>query len=433
MSWRGRTDSRFTLIEILVAMAILSVLGTALIMILRGGLRTWQRAEARRGAYDQAQAIFQQLREDLANITPPHDTPIRSGAVESRLLCDLRHPENKTSGPAVGRGVRQRLVLVRSLKAESEHPITGHAGSAIGADRVIDLRDDLAEARAARLRATGGQMEVAWVLTDTHDLYRGMRSPIGPPSALFDDGSYELSALPKDLTQIQAVAAPKDPKAPAEEPKNAAEAVGRKPALLRPFAQGVIYIEFRFWSQYSRGWKLKHRATVDMSRAESGPLLVWDSTRSLKLKDGRSRKKREFTTYVGASSLNDSRDDVIPSKVRVLLVLAQEPVAGSSTFLLADVGAEDTEIRVQEPQRLQWSEEDGGYLYIGGEWIHYDSVSGDTVNVSQGGRGNRWTVPKAHDMSELVHVGKSFVAIVDVPGFREDWGDAARRARAGRQ
>jgi prepilin-type N-terminal cleavage/methylation domain-containing protein len=423
----NHTQRTFTLIEVLVAMAILSVLGTALIMILRGGLSTWQRAEARRESYDQAQAIFQQLREDLANITPPHDTPIRSGAVESRLLCDLRHPENTTNGPTVGRGVRQRLVLVRSLKAESEHPITGHAGNAIGADTVIDLRDDLAEARASRLRATGGQMEVAWVLTDTNDLYRGVRSPIGPPATLFDDGNYELAALPSDLTQGQAAATP--PKDPKGEP---AKTLGPRPALLRPFAQRVIHLEFRFWSQYSRGWKTTHRTTVDTSRAESGPLLVWDSTRSLKLKDGRARKKKEFTTYVRAGSFDDSRDDVIPSKVRVLLVLAQEPIAGSSTFLLAEVGETDTEIRVQEPHRLSWTEDDGGYLYIGGEWIHYDSVSGDTVNVSPGGRGNRWTVPKAHDTSELVHVGKSFVAIVDVPGFREDWGDTARRARARR-
>lgn len=418
----------FTLIEVLVAMAILSVLGTALIMILRGGLQTWQRAEARRESYDQAQAIFQQLREDLANITPPHDTPIRSGPVESRLLCDLRHPENKTIAPGAGRGVRQRLVLVRSLKAESEHPVTGHAGNAIGADKVIDLRDDLAEARAARLRATGGQMEVAWVLTNTNDLYRGIRSPIGPPATLFNDGSYELAALPADLTQTPA-AGPKDPPQKGATP---AKPLGPQPALLRPFAQRVIHLEFRFWSQYSRGWNTQHRSTTDTSKAESGPLLVWDSTRSLKLKDGRSPKKREFTTYVGAGSVNDSRDDVIPSKVRVLLVLAQEPIAGSSTFLLAEVGEKDTEIRVQEPHRLQWTEDDGGYLYLGGEWIHFDSVSGDTVNVSPGGRGNRWTVPKAHEMSELVHVGKSFVAIVDVPGFREDWGDTARRAKARR-
>ena len=68
-------------------------------------------------------------------------------------------------------------------------------------------------------------------------------------------------------------------------------------------------------------------------------------------------------------------------------------------------------------------------VYLDGEWIHFDSVEGDTLMVSPGGRGNRWTVPKAHDTSVVVHVGKSFVAIMDLPGFREDWGDTARRAR----
>ena len=46
-----------------------------------------------------------QLREDLLAVSPPNDTPLDGTPVESRLLCDLRHPENAK----VGRTPRAQL------------------------------------------------------------------------------------------------------------------------------------------------------------------------------------------------------------------------------------------------------------------------------------------------------------------------------------
>ena len=59
---------------------------------------------------------------------------------------------------------------------------------------MIDYRDDLEEARQARLRATGGATEVAWVMGPGGLLYRGVRGPPGPPGSLFsDEDAYELA------------------------------------------------------------------------------------------------------------------------------------------------------------------------------------------------------------------------------------------------
>ena len=66
-----------------------------------------------------------QLREDLLTVSPPFDTPLRGTPVESRFQVDVRHPENTPQASTAERGIGQRLILVRSLKAESEHPITG--------------------------------------------------------------------------------------------------------------------------------------------------------------------------------------------------------------------------------------------------------------------------------------------------------------------
>lgn len=386
-------------------MGIFVVLGTSLMVILRGGLATWRRSEARQESYAAAQSVLAQLAEDLRSMVAPHDTPLEGmGEVEARLLCDL---------DAAG---RQRLFLVRTLKAESEHPITGLAGTTIGADRVVDYRDDLEEARQARLRATGGAMEVAWVLGPGDVLYRGIKAPPGPPGSLFaDQDPYELA--PPTIVD------PNDPRAaaaPAAQapPTGGAEDGADLPALLRPFATDVLHLELRFWTQYTDTWDDQHpplrRARAD---ERSGPLLYWDSTRAVLAAQDEGDRRR-FDTFRARGSLSDPRDDIFPAKVRVELTLREHPAAGSSTFLTRPAGPGDTELFVQEPGRLPPS----GHLLLDQEWVKYDEVIKDRVVVSPGGRGARGTTAAEHDLVEVV-AGRTFVLIVDVPGWREDWSD----------
>lgn len=403
---------RFTLIEVLVAMSILTMLGGALILILRGGLLTWRRSEAKRESFDQAQAVLLQLREDLSAVIPPYDSPIRDAGneVEARFLCDRQ-----------GNGL-PRLFLVRSIKAESEHPITGHAGSTIAADAVIDQRDDLAEAREARLRATGGAMEVAWVLGEGGVLYRGVKTPIGAPHSLFDDtGAYEIAPAPGSNMPTPGAGTPPPP------PKGRPPASGStRPALLRPYATNVIYLELRFWTQYTRTWGTAFPPLrVAYEDEKPGPLLYWDSTRAIIAPTKKPSPKpayweRQFHTFRSRASRYDPRDDILPSMVRVTIVLGQAAAAKTSTYLTKTVDAKDKELRVQDPAVL---DDQGGLLYIDGEWIKYDEVRGDKVIVADGGRGARWTLPKKHDGSKPVQVGQTFTAIFDIPAYREDWGD----------
>lgn len=409
---------RFTLIEVLVSMSIMMILGGALILILRGGVLTWRQSEARRESFDQAQAIFLQLREDLAATVPPFSTPLTDAGneVEARFVCD------KPNG-------LQRLFLVRSIKAESEHPITGHAGSAIAADSVIDQRDDLAEARQTRLRATGGAMEIAWVLGADGVLYRGVKTPIGPPHSLFaDTGAYELAPPPgSKAPKPDLGAAPPPP--PGPPPSTGVT----RPALLRPFATDVIHLEFLFWTQYTRTWGTRFPPLrVAHEDERSGPMPYWDSTRALIAPPKPpspvpAHQKRQFHTFLSRASLYDPRDDILPASVRVTIVLKEADAAGSHTYLAVKASARDTELTVKEPGRLK---HDGGYVYINGEWIKYDEVRKNTIIVSKNGRGVRGTLAAAHDGSQPVVVGRTFTAILDVPAYREDWGD--RRTRRNR-
>lgn len=390
----------FTLIELLVAMGIFLVLGTSLMVILRGGLATWRRSEARQDSFAAAQSLVSQLAEDLRSTIAPHDTPLEGmGEVEARMLCDT---------DAVG---RQRLFLVRTLKAESEHPITGTAGTTIGADRNVDYRDDLEEARESRLRATGGAMEVAWVMGPDDVLYRGVKAPPGPPGSLFaDEDPYELSPLTATLPGVPS--ATPAAAAPARAPDS------ELPPLLRPFATNVIHLELRFWTQYTTSWdpKAPPRRRLRTADEKSGPLLYWDSTRGVLAPEDDDR--RRFDTFVSRASLSDPRDDVFPAKIRVELTVREHPAAGSATFLTRPASRTDTELYVQEPGRLP----PRGHLLLDREWVQYDELQRDRVIVSQNGRGARGTTAAEHDLVEVV-VGRTFVVIVDVPAWREDWSD----------
>lgn len=397
----------FTLVELLVAMGIFLVLGTSLMVILRGGLATWRRSEARQESFAAAQSLVSQLAEDLRSAVAPHDTPLDGmGEVEARMLCDV---------DAAG---RQRLFLVRTLKAESEHPITGLAGTTIGADRNVDYREDLEEARESRLRATGGAMEVAWVLGPDDVLYRGVKAPPGPPGSLFaDQDPYELSPPTATAPGGRPGATP----GPAPGAPAARDDAAALPPLLRPFAMNVIHLELRFWTQYTTSWDPGSPPRRRLQANEkSGPLLYWDSTRAVLAPEDDDR--RRFDTFVSRASLTDPRDDLFPAKVRVELTVREHPAAGSSTFLTRPASRSDAELYVQDPGRLPPK----GHLLLDREWVKYDEVQRDRVVVAQNGRGARGTAAVEHDLVEVV-VGRSFVVIVDVPAWREDWSDRERQ------
>lgn len=407
--WPSARDvSGFTLLELLVAMSVLVMLGTALLLILRGGLATWRRGEARQTTYAAGQALLGQLREDLEHAVAPHDTTLVQGAgeVDARLLAD-----QDDAG-------RPRLFLVRAIKAESEHPITGLAGNTIGGDAVVDYRDDLEEGRAARLRATGGLMEVAWVLGPGGLLYRGVKAPVGPPGSLFDaQGAYELSP-PRPVLGGPGESVTEPSTAPAPPPPPASG------ALLRPFAEGVLFLEWRFWTQHSTTWQLSKKP-IRFPRAdakeESGPLTYWDSTRAL-LAPVDPNDPRRWDTFKSQASLRDPRDDVFPAKVRLEVTLEEPPAAGSTTVLEQAIDAKEDRLVLREVGRLPPK---GGFARIGSEWVEVTGEpEGASIRVERGRRG---TAAVAHAAEDEVVVGRTFVIVVALPACREDWSEREPR------
>ena len=381
--------SAFTLLELLVATGVLVVLGSALVVVLRGGITTWRRGEARRESFEVAQAILAQLSDDLMNATVDPETSLGGKNTDIVFLGDSDEDD------------RSRFALVRTLRGESESAITGHAGSALGADARIDYRDDMKKALERRLRATGGLMEVAWCMgkpgsPDGEVLFRGIRSPVGGRTSFF--------ASEKNFFRAPLPGAP-DPKEPPPEGT----------AYMRAFGTRVIYFEVLYATPYTNTWKKDVAPKKTDGSGESGPLSYWDSTRGI-LKPEVTPKT--FTTFLSPASRAEPMDDILPPRVKVTLVIREADAAQSATFLKGPIDKETRELRVYDPQRLERS---GGYVCLGSEWVEYDDVTGDRVRVKE--RGARNTRKVAHDDGAEVAVGRTFEVVIPLPGHREDWGD----------
>jgi prepilin-type N-terminal cleavage/methylation domain-containing protein len=365
-----------TLLEIMIAMAIFSILGMTLALFLRQGLSAWRTGEARRGAYEEAQSLLRRLREDLRSTFTT--VPVVPGEpARARFLCDIDEEG------------RQRLAFVRTIPAESRHPLAALAGNAIGADQDLDGRNDHEKAVAGRLRATGGLEEVLYAMDPEVDgaLLRGARSPVGGDASLF--------AL--------------------ENVKNAA----RLREVARPLSLNVLHFELQFWAQNTEGWRDEAVAR------KHGPTSVWDSTRGLLPADPNTPAE-EFRFFRDEASVEDADDDVFPERIRATIVVREEGPAATWSALAAPVNETDVEVAVLDPKLFETR---GPYVRIGkgqaAEWVRFKSVDAGSgrLRLEVNGRGLRGTRRRRHAAGEDVVTGRTFTTEVEVPAFAEAWNE----------
>jgi len=282
----------FTVIELLVAMSILSLLGLMVITMLRSGTRIWQRAEARRNQNEKVLRVFNLLREDLAHLaSPSRRTPDRTPGV--KFIADQGTDS-------------QRLMFVRYLGDYRRVHAVRLAGNARDDDQddmadeeVFNFMDEDGDGLVDEdLEAMGGYMAVAYTLND-RTLYRGVRSPV--------------SQMISDLFETDG---------------------------LHPVADGVLYFGLRFWGPMTATWD--EAATG----GPTGPEVIWDSTRGI---------LDNFTYALGAESAAQPGDDIFPSKVQVHLVLFHERLHPQSvtTALIDDADVEIAVVHAALFEHLQ--------------------------------------------------------------------------------
>lgn len=377
MGPRSPRNLGFTLLEIIVAMGIFVILGAALITILRQGLDLWREGEARKETYERANFILSYIREDLINTY--------SGSGEPnpvRFLCDLE--------PAsVERGVqRQRLRFVRTRKGESQHPVGGQGGMIIESTDYYDHFGDVSEMREGTLRAGAGLEEVIYLLDPDPEettLWRGIRSPPGGEGSFLD---------PMGLRKLYVE------------------------DHCQPLATGVLYLEFRFWTQFTRTWDdgFYPRLYPHDEETRSGPALIWDSTRGLFPPEA-GIGKGDFRVVLGPESLYDTADDIFPRQVMVVLVME----AATPVTLAQGISKDSTRIPLVGSSRIPGAAP--RYVRIDREWIGYDTIEKGRLILGDAGRqrGARWTRPASHRKGAEVQVGRTFTLVVRIPAYRDDW------------
>ena len=163
----------FSLVELMVAMAIFSVLGVALIALLRSSTAFLEKGQAGSELQDQIENADRLLAEDFANVYIRPAT--MEGMPDVRFLCDRIPFDN--DGDSIVDTKEARICFVRSPKGEASDPLLRNSGTKAGATATIDGDEDVREAEDRDLRAPGGKQEVCWVyVPDGKDGDRGINA-----------------------------------------------------------------------------------------------------------------------------------------------------------------------------------------------------------------------------------------------------------------
>ena len=359
--WRifsGEFRRGLTLVELVLAAGLLSIVSLALLALLDTSTGLLSRTEARRDLVEMASAVGELMARDLDTL---------ENGPRGDLVCDWIMLDGDGDGSNGAAYPRLRLVR-RGSPAELARLQAGVEAQ----DRV---RDE-------------GLIEVVWALiprqvesperrTD-RVLWRGERI-LGDPDRLsvFDDRFFNANG--------KAVA-----------------------GALDVVTGGVLWWGIGFATQTSvvhDGWTYGEQ--------------LRDATRSWDAWDrDRPDVQEHYFNEAGAGMPGVDPEDglpLLPRRVRVELVFERDQDLRRRTTLQGEVHPEDAVLRVRDTDRIP---EPGEMILIGEEWMSVRSKGRKTVSV---GRGERGTRALAHPPDAVVHHGTTLVREVPVALYREDW------------
>ena len=397
---RRAAEDGFSLIELLVAMGIFSVIGIAIVALLARASDFSRAGTATTEQLDALQTFTEAFSLDATGIYTRADSD--NGAPAVRMYSDLAKCDIDADGKPDA-SVR-RLMFVRMVTDEATAAVSRTAGTVIGAKEYLDQSKDVEESAKGALKATGGLEEVFWTAVPENKddlalmaLYRGVRSPIGGPQSFFPTkpASDPSARGPQDrgplhLSEVRAVS--------------------------QPMLSGVLYFGVEFWARRTETWD----PTVVPPK---GPLQVWDSTRGV-LPKGQRFDGFYYAKQAGSQdrpSLLDPTDDTYPRRIRVTLVVEESGQAARKGLLMGELSADATYIEVSSTAFIPATDTSQRFVKIGSEWIEFTSL--ENARLTGCKRGVRGTLAQTHPHGEPVHYGKTVVREVNVPTFRDAYRD----------
>ncbi|MHC4547190.1 MAG: prepilin-type N-terminal cleavage/methylation domain-containing protein [Planctomycetota bacterium] len=417
----------FTLLEILISMTLFTVIGFAVVLLMRTGVDMWVRGNRGSQQEDRLEQSLPRLEEDLRHTLPgprrdriPFDPDNPDPEQEPEPLV----PDNRfLSGYITYRFGDQDLdcrflTFVRDVVGLGEIEVYSmRAGTNAHAASYIDGHNDEDEFKRNDHLPTGGAAEVLWIWLPnpakpgSGTVHRAIRTPVGGEKTLLNPRNYA------ELRQIFAM-------------------IDQK--ILKPVFQDVILFDLYFWTQYTTTWEWskgepsitgppQEAPRPKAKRPTCGPSRSWDSTRGIMT--AVSTEKSEFlpdncsqvfllaNTRLNRNSARYSFDDIWPRMVRVEFALNEE-----ETELVHGLGTNDLTFAVVSGDFATGRGElDGQHMRVAEEWIRIrgrDGFQRDTFHVD--GRAQRGTRSRAHAVGAPVYYGRIFDFTIAIPSFRDD-------------
>ena len=424
-----RKQRGFTLLEILISMSLFTVIGFAVVLMMRTGVDMWLRGSRGSLQEDRLEQSLPRLEEDLRHTLPGprHDRiPFDPEDPDPDKMPEPVVPENRfLSGYMTYRygdkDIPCRFIaFVRDISGLGEiETYAMRAGNNPSATAYIDGISDEDEFKLGNHRPTGGMVEVLWIWLPRLDqpgkgtVYRAFRTPIGGEKSLLDPRNY---AETQQIEQLERVGA------------------------LKPVFQDVILFDMYFWTQYTTTWVWnKGEPSVTeppetapqgkRRRPSCGPSITWDSTRGLMRPDETEKSEllpdncslvfRLAARRLEKNSARYTFDDIWPRAVRIEFAVAE---VESELAPGRGVSESDRAFTVSAADFATGRGElDGQYMKLGEEWVRIQGRDGsqrDTFIVD--GRGVRRTQTRAHAETTPVYYGRIFDFTIVIPSFRDD-------------
>ncbi len=371
-----RTTRRgLTLVELVLAIGLLSLLMLAVFQLFDRSISVWRRGETRRALLETASVVLESLSLDLAGLEP--------GTQGDFLLEWVRFD---TNGDGLLETKWPQLRLVR--QASGAEMARAAAGGVVAQEKAADSAEANAVAREAVLFPTAnpGLLEVVWTIQPASlsqadaraegVIYRGERPTTELSSKSFLAGDF--------------FGASHRPPAGATD-----EVTG-----------GLLWISILCAGQTSvvnDGWHLGEGLdTVATS---------WDAHAL-----GRPNRDAHPWNEPHVGQPKAKGRALIPRRVRIDLEFERPVDRLRRTKLVQPIDNQEGLLQVDDGRRVPT--EKGSFILIDAEWMRITSIDDGRVTVQRAQRG---TTAAPHTGGAMVHWGTSLSREVTVATYREDW------------
>ncbi len=393
---RKRFTKGFTLVELLIAVALLSLLGTMLITTLRTSVSISRRGQERGEAFIKAQALFARFEEDVSQL---------QGGESGRLIA--------------GQDPMGRFFMAFIRNFPEERKSLG--GYYSGQEAPEKGYDQYWRGKAADgyFRALGGSAEICYVMEpvlDSQRLYRGIFAPVGGKESsvrVSNPGAPIEAGVIQDMEDWHLQAASARPAAAASILRQDFHFYDHYQLL----ADQVLFFGCEFWAENTQRWEsLGSSPSPFLSSSQTpndGPLYHWESSPSSLLYSQLDQSwPRRPSDYVSAPH----RDMSYPQALRLTLIIAEEGQFAQRSTSIEPFSEQATSLRVEDASSFIESQTGKGFLRIGDEIIEYRERQGDFFRGIQRGVGG--SLAQAHPFGTEVRAGIRFQRIFHIPAGR---------------